>query len=165
MDSKTRTAEDFQHYINDCLSTASRKLTENGKEELGMYIGEILSNAEDHSQENLWYVMGYLDTQSRPYVCSLAVVNFGLPYAKSFMNLPADDYARIEADKYVQKHHKTGGLSKELLYPNPYMGYHHRPFEPENLFFAQIMATLASQSPDFLKNHSHYCQNIALAKF
>ena len=64
----------FAEYVNECLLTQQHMLTENGRGDICRMVGEILTNAEEHSGLDKWYIIGYL-TQEGSGIdrCNLAI--------------------------------------------------------------------------------------------
>lgn len=56
-----RAATDFSEYLDGCFQKAADyRLTVEGKRLIHKWIGEITDNAEDHSGEKDWFIIGYM---------------------------------------------------------------------------------------------------------
>ena len=113
-DTKTLACSDVQKYLNDCLHTIHRELTEESEVSVGSFVGEILDNAEEHADEHLWFISGYLDTGETPSKCELAIFNFGKPIHETFQDLEPGSFTRKSIQKYVTEH-KSRTLTEEVL--------------------------------------------------
>src|SRR5690606_29138948 len=115
----TRATQDFVEHIDQCLQENGSELTFTATQELAEYIGEIITNAQDHSGDPNWQIYGYLDKEHENRVCEVVIFNYGNTISETFGNLPEDDFARKELNKYLQHHEKTGvfgpGWSRDSL--------------------------------------------------
>ncbi len=112
-DHKENTVRKFVDHINECLSTNGRRLTNEAVDELGDYTGELLTNAEDHSGRQEWFIAGYLDNATDNKICEITIYNFGDSIAKTFKNLSGDDYTFSIINPYIEKHAKSGFFDKQ----------------------------------------------------
>ena len=108
LDFKTRATQAFVEHIDQCLKENGSKLTLAATQELAEYIGEIITNAQDHSGDPNWQIYGYLDKDHENRVCEVVIFNYGHTISETFKNLPKEDFARKELNKYLQQHEKTG---------------------------------------------------------
>lgn len=60
---------------------------------------------KEHSGENNWRIVGYLDRDDCNRVCEVVIYNFGLTIAETFNKLEVDDFAKKNVNEYVNKHH------------------------------------------------------------
>ncbi|TYC62567.1 hypothetical protein FMN52_02085 [Marinobacter sp. BW6] len=112
IDHKTKATQDFVAHIDHCLQQNGSELTSDAKQDLAEYIGEIIANAQDHSGVPNWQIYGYLDRENEHRICEVVIFNYGNTFAKTFKKLPQDDYARIELNKYLERHEKSGIFRK-----------------------------------------------------
>lgn len=110
LDYKTKTTQDFVTHINDCLFQSGNTLTDAAQQVLCEYIGEIITNAQDHSGTKHWEIYGYLDRENEERVCEVVIFNFGNTIAETFTNLPHGAFARKDLNKYLKTHLKGGAL-------------------------------------------------------
>lgn len=119
LDHKTRTTQDFVTHINNCLLQSGNTLTDAAQQVLCEYIGEIITNAQDHSGTKHWEIFGYLDRENDERVCEVVIFNFGKTISETFMKLPHNAFARQSLNKYLQVHRQGGALisrwSQDLL--------------------------------------------------
>lgn len=109
---KERAVADFVKHIDDCLIQRNRRLTQASKVALSDYTGEILTNAEEHTDLDDWKIVGYLDPDGAEQICEIAIFNFGKTIAETFKALPADSYSIREITPYLSEH-RTRGLFGE----------------------------------------------------
>lgn len=108
LDYKSRAVKDFVDHVNMCLGRHGRRLTEEGRYNLAMYTGEIISNAEEHSGIDDWAIVGYLDNIQDEHLSEIAIFNFGATISESFKSLPEDSYAYGIIKPYVDLHASNG---------------------------------------------------------
>lgn len=109
--------EKFANHVNRCLGTIGYELTEMGRRNLCDYVGEVLTNAQEHAGIKDWTIVGYLDVDAK--IFKTAVINFGKSYEDTFVDLEEDSYAWCQVKGYLQRHADTAqkkyGLSKGSL--------------------------------------------------
>src|SRR5690554_3607695 len=103
-DAKTRNIESFVEYLDVCLRDHCRRLTKSGKTGLSAYVGEILSNAEEHSGEKHWHIYGYLDNDADNHYCEILIYNYGFTIFDSFYNSDVNSYAKSVINPYLSEH-------------------------------------------------------------
>lgn len=93
-------------YLQRCLSRYGSSLTASARRYLADLIGEVLANAEDHSNSPDWWVSAYMrQPEGRSYGdCHLTIFSFGRTLAESLLLLPSSARLRREIDTLVQKH-------------------------------------------------------------
>jgi hypothetical protein len=138
-DEKSKASEKFADYINRCLASSRKRLTDNARHLLCSQIGELLGNAEEHAGLVDWTIKGYLDASISPPTCEIVIFNFGKSLAESFEDLPPNSYTMDQISPYLEKHSK-GGLF------NP-------KWRREDLL--TVMALQQSVSSKNLSVHSH----------
>jgi hypothetical protein len=76
---QVRAAELLATYIGNFLDVADYALTENGQSLITHWAGEIIANAEDHSGQDDWYVIAYMEktADGTGGECHLVVLGFG----------------------------------------------------------------------------------------
>lgn len=92
----------FADHVGLCLGEADWELTELGRKNLCDYVGELLTNAQDHAGFTDWTIVGYLDNKSM--VFKMVVINFGMSFEESFLSLSEDSYAWLQIKNYVERH-------------------------------------------------------------
>ncbi|WP_159097457.1 hypothetical protein [Stenotrophomonas sp. SAU14A_NAIMI4_5] len=100
-DSVEAVTEKFSDHVNNCLNTINKELTANGRRNLCDYVGELLTNAQDHAGMTDWTIVGYLDVATKLF--KVVVVNFGSSIEETFTALE-DGYTRDQVYGYVQRH-------------------------------------------------------------
>jgi hypothetical protein len=115
MDQKTLYVKQFADFVNNCLRRNDYVLTDQGRDTLCRYTGEIIDNAQEHSGSSEWYLAGYLDNEIGSHICEIAIFNFGRTIADSFLTLEADSYARRQVDQYIRLHKTKGFFSEQYL--------------------------------------------------
>ena len=98
------TTKNFVDHINKCLNRIGRELTDGAVDRLSTYTGEIIGNADEHSGESSWFVVGYYDHHDDSHLCEIAIFNFGKTFAETFMELPEDSFAFKAINPYIIKH-------------------------------------------------------------
>jgi hypothetical protein len=109
-DKKTQATVKFLEYMDDCLKTINKKMTEEAGTELTAIIGELIGNAEDHAEisERHWQFYGYMDRNSKGEIYQqISIFNFGKSIAQTFkdkMNVPLIydriiGYTNLHSDK------------------------------------------------------------------
>lgn len=77
-------------YLNKCLDRHKYELTEDDKNSLGGIIGEVLSNAEDHSLSDRWFITANFSADlkeshdSMVGELNITIMNFGLSFYEAF---------------------------------------------------------------------------------
>lgn len=107
-DYKENTVTDFVDHINSCLIVNGRQLTQEARFRLADYTGEIISNAEDHTDMNDWSVVGYLDNNYEQHACEITIFNFGNTISSTLKDLPDDHYTKTIITPYIDLHESKG---------------------------------------------------------
>jgi hypothetical protein len=107
-DFKARTIAGFVDHINNCLSDHRRVLTPASRHHLSEYLGEIISNAEEHPKFVDWTIQGYLDNSLNDPICEIAIFNFGRSIGESLTDLPITSYTRKQIEVYLMLHAGQG---------------------------------------------------------
>lgn len=77
-------------YLNKCLDRHGYQLTEEDKNSVGGIVGEVLSNCEDHSLSDAWYITANFSTDLKESPdtsigeLNITIMNFGLSYYEAF---------------------------------------------------------------------------------
>lgn len=103
-DYKERTVAGFVDHIDECLKTSDRALSIEQRRRLAEYTGEILTNVEEHSDNNEWTIVGYLDTSHPGHLCEIAIINLGRSIADTFRILSPDSQAFKVVEPYIDAH-------------------------------------------------------------
>ena len=119
---RERTADDFCEEINRWLSVPAidRELTEDGRGWIASIIGELLCNAERHSQagseDGDWSMTAYMarriEDGNATFRCYIAFLSVGRSIAEGLGDAAEDIRAAI--DRYTFRHRRSG-ISKETL--------------------------------------------------
>jgi hypothetical protein len=97
-----KVTQQFADHVNGCLGTINRELNETGRGNLCNYIGELLSNAQEHAGITDWTIIGYLDAQNK--VFKVAVINFGRSIEQTFLPVDRASYTWEQVGKYLERH-------------------------------------------------------------
>lgn len=121
-DRKNQCTTRFVDHIDNCLEHSERQLTDDSKEQLVNYLGEIIGNAEDHSGESKWYVCGYLDhiedvdesdDEDEYHFCEIVIYNFGKSIAETFTELNDCSFPLKQVKPYLDAHERGGWFSRD----------------------------------------------------
>lgn len=101
-----RTAGRLIDYMDECLELYGVTLTDVSRESLGSLIGEIITNAEEHSGRRDWWVAAYLHQPEAAAVgdCHVTIFNFGMTLAESLQQLPERAKLRLQIEQLVGEH-------------------------------------------------------------
>ena len=72
-----KVAEKVALHFNECLNTRQFALTPEGLKYISQLVGEVIDNAEEHSGQDRWFAIGYMDQSQEIGECQLSIVNFG----------------------------------------------------------------------------------------
>lgn len=106
-------------------SVVQKELNKQGKYHLSSILGEILNNAERHSDlvngDGDWAVAGFLsfvkdeiDSDKIKTFCSLSIISLGATISDSISKCE-DHNTLVNMSGYINKHHDEAGISKECL--------------------------------------------------
>ncbi|GEM16015.1 hypothetical protein [Gluconobacter oxydans] len=102
-----------------------KELNKDGKYHLSSIVGEILNNAERHSdlvkRDGDWAIAGFLsyvrDNKNPEKIntfCSLSIISLGATICDSISECE-DFETKNSMNGYIEKHHRDAGVSKECL--------------------------------------------------
>lgn len=112
-DKKTRATEDFAGHINRCLSHINAKLDADEVKKLHKYLGEVLGNAEEHSDTRIWDIVSYLDAQENNKNLEIVIYSVGNTIFENFLNKKNVRLIFDKLENYVKKHNNM--LDDECL--------------------------------------------------
>lgn len=112
-DEKSKAAQKFADYINNCLSATRKELTPTARHLLCSRIGELLDNAEQHAGMVDWTIKGYLDTSLPAPMCEIVIFNFGRSLAQTLEDLPSNSFTMLQINPYLDMHVKRGFFSSK----------------------------------------------------
>ncbi|MFA0408099.1 hypothetical protein AB4505_07915 [Vibrio splendidus] len=113
-DRKSAATTGFVDYLNDCLSLISSSLDDDEESKLSKYLAEVLGNAEDHSGEKLWQIVGYLDSKDpQNLCCEIVIFNVGKTFYETFEDKVDSAVVNNKRLKYINQHRKR--MPEELL--------------------------------------------------
>ena len=73
-----RAAQKLTEYFDECLGKQGSGLESQGKKAISQMAGEILNNAEEHSERSTWFLMAYMRQEDQDVgQCNIALFNFG----------------------------------------------------------------------------------------
>jgi hypothetical protein len=101
-------------YIISCLSKLNKRLTDSAETNFYKVIGEVIQNAEEHSNTKTRYLIGHFEENingSEDYgVFNLAILNFGNTFYETFKNAENPNKEVIEQMNALSKKFTTNGL-------------------------------------------------------
>lgn len=96
-------------YVDHCLWQYGHTLAPRGRDMLCKLVGEVLANAEDHSDTRSWWVSGYLRHRGEDYGdCHITIINFGQTLAQSLQCLPSTSLLRRDIEGLTSEHTRQG---------------------------------------------------------
>lgn len=108
LDVASRMSARFADHLNSGLGLIGRKLTMEGAQKLLEYVGEVVSNAEDHSGTKEWALVGYIDRDGEALSYRCVIVSIGLTIAQNFQSLAKDSFAWHCVRPYIDEHSNRG---------------------------------------------------------
>lgn len=103
---------EFCKHLEGCLKLIRKELTPKGRDRILEYVGEVLTNAQDHSQTSQWVIVGYLDISSNPLRYQCVILSIGNTIAKNFLSLSSISDAWTLVEPYIEAHEKSGFFSE-----------------------------------------------------
>lgn len=104
-------------YIISCLAKLNKRLTDSAETNFYKVIGEVIQNAEEHSNTKIRYLIGHFEENkngSSDYgVFNLAILNFGNTFYETFKNAENPNKAVIGQMESLSKKYTTNGLFKK----------------------------------------------------
>lgn len=97
-----KVTREFSDHVDRCLKTIGQELNEAGRRNLCGYVGEVLTNAQEHAGFTDWTIVGYLDANAK--VFKVVVINFGDSYEDTFLSLDKSTYTWKQVGGYVGRH-------------------------------------------------------------
>lgn len=113
---RERAASQLVKYLNDCLAKASHfHLSDEGQSQILKWAGEIITNAEEHSGERQWYVIGCMTpvVSKRDHApdgaivigeCQLTIFGFGASIFESLSSDKTPEGTRNPIESLASKH-------------------------------------------------------------
>lgn len=93
-------ATELIEYVEKCLSRFNKTLTQDARQNLGIVLGETLSNAEEHSTLHNRYLIGYMeetnDDQSHYGLLNIVIMNTGSTIYERFKYPMEDEVINVE---------------------------------------------------------------------
>ena len=97
--------EELIDYLDVCLREFGWKLNPEGKDHMSHLVGEVITNAEEHSELPDWWVSAYLHKQDDDYGdAHVTIFNLGRTIAESMQTLPEDAWVRREIERLIKRH-------------------------------------------------------------
>lgn len=106
-------SSELADYFNACLATQNHSLTMAGFRHLAHMTGEILANAQEHSDSKKWYIIGYLRQAPGAKVgeCNLSILSFGRTIFDT-LNDATSEQLKSELNTLSDLHEKAGFFSQ-----------------------------------------------------
>jgi len=94
-------------YFDSLIESKGLKIDRKGKKKLGKLISEVLNNAEEHSNNKQWYVIGYMDQlNDKVGICNIALFDFGDSIHKSLTSCDLNDKIQTNIKSLIEQHTK-----------------------------------------------------------
>lgn len=128
-------------YIINCLSQMNKTLTGTAETNLYKVIGEVIQNADEHSNTNDRYSIGYFErtqtTNGHFGIFNLAILNFGNTIYETFTNPECQNEKVVNQMKELSKKY----TSRKLFRPSD--------FEEETLWTLYALQDGVTRMPDW----------------
>ncbi|MDM1067406.1 hypothetical protein HXZ88_17645 [Myroides odoratimimus] len=112
---EVHTTETVDYLIN-CLKKLNRTLTPTAETNFYRVIGEVIQNAEEHSNTKYRYLIGYfeqsIDEHDNYGIFNLAILNFGNTFYETFKDAENPNKETLKAMKNLSDKYTTKGLFK-----------------------------------------------------
>jgi hypothetical protein len=106
-----RTTTNLTIYFKDLLEEKGYIFDDDGLGYLSMLISEVIDNAENHSEEERWYVTGYLkEEDENTDVCNICIFDFGDTISSTLSNADLNEKLITNINKLIKKHRRKGFL-------------------------------------------------------
>ena len=111
------TATELAQYFKECFYRYGWRLSEDGQSYLLSLSGEVIDNAERHSQKNLWWTMAYLeqDHEINKGRCHISFLSFGKTIYQTMQKISPNSKLRIDIEKLTDRHRKRGFFSSSVF--------------------------------------------------
>ncbi|WP_194442785.1 hypothetical protein [Pseudoalteromonas simplex] len=116
-DRKLSAQENFIIHMNDSLEMINKKLTERAENKLIEIIGELIGNAEDHSEcdEAHWQFYGFTDENTKGEIFQqISIFNFGTSIADSIRASKSKSIVKKRVEPYINNH--EGDVDSDVLH-------------------------------------------------
>ena len=104
---KEMDSTDLIDYVENCLKRFNKTLTQDAKNSLGTILGEIISNAEEHSTLNNRYLIGYMEETSKEQshygILNIVIMNTGKTIYERFKYPDKDENINNECVNRMQE--------------------------------------------------------------
>jgi hypothetical protein len=101
-------------YIIACLAKLNKRLTDNAETNFYKVIGEVIQNAEEHSNTNKRFLIGHFEENKNEAgnygVFNLAILNFGNTFYETFKNADNPNTLIIQQMENLSKKYTTNRL-------------------------------------------------------
>jgi hypothetical protein len=103
-------------YVLDCLKKSNRILTSDAEANLSKVVGEVIANAEEHSDFRFRYAIGYFQTRENSEeqlgVFNLVIFNFGQTIYESFSRTDCENVDVVKQMKDLSADYTKKGWFK-----------------------------------------------------
>ena len=102
---------ELTEYFSDLLEEKGYSLTGRGKNNLSMLVGEVIDNAEQHSDQKEWFVIGYMSQITKDLSnCNVVILDFGRTIADTLEGAHGSMPIRTveHMDELIKKHTSRG---------------------------------------------------------
>lgn len=92
-------------YFDEILQKSDRELNSDGKNYLSSLIGEVIDNAEQHSDNKTWYVIGYMDElKNKTGRVNITILDFGNSIHKTISEADLVPETKKNIEQLIFKH-------------------------------------------------------------
>lgn len=132
-------------YIIGCLQKMNRNLTPDAEDDLYKVIGEVMINAEEHSNTKKRYSVGYFEstktTESHFGVFNLAIINFGNTFYETFKGPNCKNYEIVKNMESLSENFTMNKLFRKSK------------FEEETLWTLYALQEGVTSKPDWKRGN------------
>lgn len=104
-------------YIINCLAKLNKRLTDSAETNFYKVIGEVIQNAEEHSNTKRRFLIGHFEENNNEAgnygVFNLAILNFGNTFYETFKNADNPNTFIIQQMEDLSKKYTTNGLFRK----------------------------------------------------
>ena len=120
-------------YIINCLEKLNKRLTDIAETNFYKVLGEVIQNAEEHSNTKKRYLIGYFEENKKEEgnygVFNLSILNFGNTFYETFKNSDSPNTFVIQQMKELSNKYTTNGF------------FRRKKFEEETLWTLYVLIT------------------------
>jgi hypothetical protein len=97
------------NFFNELLETKGFILTPEGLNNFSRLISEVIDNAEQHSGNEEWFIIGYMNHLGEGIdSCNICIFDFGKPITQSLRDADLNEHIKIGIETLITKHLTKG---------------------------------------------------------